>query len=87
MPEGGDVLVETLEDNDQVVISVMDNGSGINPEDLPHIFEPFFTHRADGQKGIGLGLTISQSIIEKLGGKIDVDIRPDKYHTRFRVTV
>lgn len=85
MSDGGNILVKTQVDHENVFISVLDDGSGISNEDLPHIFEPFFTHRADGQKGIGLGLTISQSIIEKLDGKITVKQYPAGYSTQFQV--
>ncbi|MCG8669728.1 MAG: ATP-binding protein [Pseudomonadales bacterium] len=51
--------------------AVEDNGCGISPENLSRIFEPFYTSKEVG-KGTGLGLAISYSIIEKLGGKLEV---------------
>ncbi len=52
-------------------IQVIDQGSGISPEDLPQLFEPFFTTKAQGQ-GTGLGLSISYGIVQEHGGWIDV---------------
>jgi two-component system NtrC family sensor kinase len=53
-----------------VVVSVQDNGKGIPPEDLPKIFNPFFTRKADGT---GLGLPITQRILHQHSGVIDVE--------------
>jgi signal transduction histidine kinase len=43
---------------------------GISPEDMPHVFEAFFSHRANGKRGMGLGLSICYSIVEKYDGDI-----------------
>ena len=56
--------------NGHVVISIRDRGVGIASEDMPHIFDPYFTTR---RAGTGLGLPISKNIIEGLGGKLAVD--------------
>jgi len=58
-----------------VIITVSDSGHGIAPADLPHVFDPFFTTRADGT---GLGLSIVQQIIEEHGGTIEVSSQPDQ---------
>ena len=55
----------------QIVLS--DNGTGIEPEKLPHLFEPFFTTREDG---MGIGLAISKTIVETHGGKITAENSP-----------
>jgi len=54
-----------------VTIAITDNGSGISEENLRNIFEPFFSTK--GEFGTGLGLSITRDIVEKLGGKIDVN--------------
>lgn len=53
-------------------ISVRDHGTGISGENLQRIFEPFFTTKSS-DKGTGLGLFVSSSIVEKLGGRIEVE--------------
>lgn len=60
-----------------VVVSIIDNGSGILPEIQSKIFDPFFTTKNPGQ-GSGLGLDISRKIVEKHQGKIDVKSQPGK---------
>ncbi len=65
----------------QVVIE--DNGPGIPAEIADRIFDPFFTTKEAGT-GTGLGLAISRSVIDSLGGEIDVQSRPGK-GTRFSV--
>ena len=56
-----------------VEIAVEDTGEGINPEDLPKIFDPFVTTK---KMGIGLGLAISKRIVEDYSGKIYVKSQP-----------
>ncbi len=62
-------------------LEVGDDGEGIEPAALPHIFEPFYTTRADQT---GLGLSAVQGIVRRLGGDIEVDSRP-RQGARFRV--
>ena len=55
-------------------ITVRDNGSGIHPEDLPHIFKRFYRSRfSQDTQGVGLGLPLAKAIIEAHGGTIEVD--------------
>ena len=58
-------------------IEVADNGTGIAPDVLPRLFDPFFTTKAGGE-GTGLGLSVCQSIVTSLHGRIDVDTTPGK---------
>jgi signal transduction histidine kinase/PAS domain-containing protein len=78
MPQGGRLSVSTRQDGEQVEIVFEDTGVGITAEDAPHVFDPFFSHRADGQNGTGLGLSICRSIIEGYGGKIEFDSQPGR---------
>jgi signal transduction histidine kinase len=66
---GGALTITTFRQDDHVVITVHDNGPGINRQDLPLIFEPFFTRKG---AGTGLGLSITQRIIEEHHGSITV---------------
>jgi len=64
------VTVRTIADKSVAQVTIRDNGPGFNEEDIQHLFEPFFTTKA---KGIGMGLTISRSLIEANGGQLWVD--------------
>ena len=75
MPEGGEIKIDTLCDQDKCVIRVEDTGLGISEEVKQNIFEPFFTTKAVGE-GTGLGLAISQDIIRRHGGEISVQSQP-----------
>jgi two-component system sensor histidine kinase HydH len=69
---GGGVLtarIEAAADGRRIDIRVSDTGSGIRPEDLSHIFEPYFTTKTSGT---GLGLAIAHNIIEAMQGEISV---------------
>jgi signal transduction histidine kinase len=70
---------------DRVAVEVSDTGAGIPPAVLPHIFEPFFTTKGPGV-GTGLGLSICRSIVEGLGGVIEVQSEPGR-GSRFRVVL
>lgn len=71
MPDGGRLSVSTRHVEGMVEIVFEDTGVGISPEDAQRIFDPFFSHRADGQNGTGLGLAICRAITEAYGGKIE----------------
>jgi len=76
MPGGGRLHVSTLV-NGHVEAIVRDSGSGIAPEHLKRIYDPFFTTKtipkADGKRGTGLGLSVSYGIIQEHAGKIHVE--------------
>jgi len=68
----GEVRVTTRCEGRTVMVCVCDNGPGISPEQQKKIFDPFFTTKPVGE-GTGLGLSISHGIIERHGGKIEVE--------------
>ena len=87
--EGGEVRVSTRFENQTVIVTVSDNGTGIAPEHLPHIFERFYradAARTSSQGRTGLGLAISKSIIEAHGGTIEVTSEAGK-GSAFTVTL
>jgi two-component system, NtrC family, sensor kinase len=70
--EHGEIILRTSNpDNQCITIAVVDNGTGISNEDMPHIFEPFFSTKRD-TSGIGLGLSIVHGIVENHKGQIEV---------------
>jgi len=73
MPNGGNLWLSTLANNrnGEVEIQVRDDGTGIAPDLLPQIFEPFLTTKESG--GVGLGLAIAHGIVERHGGRIEVE--------------
>ena len=74
-PEGGRIILSAEQRDDNILLKVMDTGSGIPAEDLPYIFNRFYrgdqARRQTGESG--LGLAIARSIIEAHGGTITVD--------------
>ena len=75
MPKGGQVQVKGQREGAEVVLQVSDQGIGIAPEDIGRIFLPFWTRRADGSAGRGLGLSIVQAIVTRWRGRITVESR------------
>ncbi|HSC77665.1 MAG TPA: ATP-binding protein, partial [Candidatus Acidoferrales bacterium] len=75
MPRGGRLWVESGQLGDELEVHIRDNGPGIPPDALPHIFEPFYTTKED-QHRTGLGLAVARSIIEQHGGAIEVESAP-----------
>ena len=73
MPDGGTLTVNIERDRsaEKIRIQVSDTGIGIAPDDISHIYEPFFTKKKDG-KGVGLGLSVVYGIVERHGGSIAV---------------
>ena len=68
------VRVQTRAHSDRATIVIQDSGVGISPDDMAHIFDPYFTTR---RAGTGLGLPISKNIIEGLGGTITAESGQD----------
>jgi signal transduction histidine kinase len=78
-PDGGDVMVETGFDDKRVWVRIQDQGVGIPPEAMPHIFDRFFhLDRVDGHlfRGVGLGLSIARQVIEQHQGTILAESKP-----------
>jgi len=69
---GGSVEIEGYTDCNNIVIEIRDTGTGITEENIPNIFEPFFSTRKE-LGGSGLGLALTKKIIERHHGKINVE--------------
>lgn len=74
-PDGGTVTVRTHADLDDAVVSVTDEGPGMDAEERERFFDRF-EHGAEGQTGSGLGLAIVQRLVDLQDGEIDVESRP-----------
>jgi two-component system NtrC family sensor kinase len=85
MPQGGNLWITASGLGKSVRLVIRDDGSGIPPEILPRIFEPFLTTKETG-RGVGLGLAICQSIVERHHGNIEVQSAVGQ-GTTFTVTV
>lgn len=81
----GEVTIRTHALPVGCAITIHDSGPGIPPDKLKRIFDPFFTTKKVGE-GTGLGLAICFSILQKLGGRIDVESHPDQ-GTTFTITL
>lgn len=78
-PPGSTVDVMLAEAADEVLVHVKDQGAGIPADVLPNIFDPFFTTKHGvSEPGMGLGLSVSRSLIEAMGGRIEVASQPDE---------
>ena len=79
----GKICIGTCQEDEQLVVEIVDNGSGIPPNIQNRIFEPFFTTKGVGA-GTGLGLVISNRIVgDRHGGEIEFESRPGE--TRFKI--
>lgn len=72
MPAGGTLRARLARDGGHALIEIADSGVGMAPETVARIFDPFFSQRADGVAGTGLGLTIVKNFVERMGGSIAV---------------
>jgi CheY-like chemotaxis protein len=87
MPAGGTITLRTSDADraDRVILTVEDDGVGMDPATRARAFEPFFTTKASA-KGTGLGLSTVYGIVTRAGGDIELDTAPGK-GTRFRLTL
>lgn len=81
---GGIVVLGAGVSGDGVVVEVRDTGPGIDPEDLPRLFERFF--HGGGGSGTGLGLAIVKELVEAMGGRVEVESPPGE-GTTFRISL
>lgn len=83
MSPGGTMKIRTFMDGDEIVLSVTDDGTGIEPEVLGKIGTPFFTTK---ENGTGLGVAVCYSIAARHNAKIDIETNPSgtTFFVRFR---
>ena len=75
MEQGGMLTIRTTNGSGRIRVEVADTGQGIAPENLPRIYDPFFTTKA-AKKGTGLGLSVTYGIVREHGGEIEVESQP-----------
>jgi len=85
MPDGGELIIRTARNGEEVEVSIADTGCGIPEEYVRHLFDPFFSTKAQ-EKGMGLGLSVSYGIIKSAEGRIEVESEVGKGST-FRVSL
>jgi signal transduction histidine kinase len=80
-PEKGSVKLRATPAENQVVFQVVDDGPGIPPDNISHLFDNFWQARTNDRRGVGLGLAIVKELVEAQGGKIWVESMVDKGST------
>lgn len=75
MPGGGHLTISTSSSGDKMVMAIRDTGSGMTPDQIKQIFEPFNTTKS---RGLGLGMPYAQKVIQQHGGQIVVESQPGK---------
>lgn len=89
-PKNSLIEVKVYENEKDIIFEVIDNGTGIPEEILPHIFDRFFTNGdkiSDSRRGVGLGLAICKSIVEAHGGTITADNRENGEGAIFKFNI
>ena len=85
-----DVVVDVATEVDEgtVALTVTDDGSGVDPDLLPHVFEPFVTTRSGPAGGlVGLGLPIVRSLVKAQGGRVAMDSGPEGSSVRILLPI
>jgi two-component system, NtrC family, sensor kinase len=85
MPDGGRLFLGCHQREERLVFTFRDNGVGIAAENLPHIFDPFYTTKGVGE-GTGLGLAVTYALVGRMRGEITVTSQPGR-GTTFTVTI
>ena len=88
-PAGGRVEIAARQVGERVNFDISDTGSGIDPDDLPHVFDRFYRSTNGAERkvaGLGLGLSISRELAQAMGGDISISSSPGK-GSRFTVTL
>jgi PAS domain S-box-containing protein len=75
-PSGGKIIVRTRSTGDEVIVSVIDSGTGISAEQLPKVFDRYWQSARTDREGAGLGLAIAKGIVEGHGGRIWIESTP-----------
>lgn len=82
--ENGIIKIKACDNPLYVLITIEDNGEGINPKDINHIFERFYKSSSNNKESIGIGLNMSKNIIDRQNGEISVKSEFGKY-TKFYI--
>jgi hypothetical protein len=86
IPDGGSITISTFShDRDSVTVEIADTGIGISAENVPKIYDPFYTTKGVG-RGTGLGLAVTYGIVQEHSGHITVESKPGQ-GTIFRITL
>ena len=85
MEQGGSLYITCNVEREDVVVTVGDTGCGIDPADLPHVFEPFYSTKAEGA-GVGLGLAVVYGVVRRHDGLAEVTSKVGE-GTTFTITL
>ncbi|MDD1945577.1 ATP-binding protein [Pseudomonas carnis] len=85
-PRQGNIGISAMSAGEEIVFSVRDSGEGIAPDDLPHVFDRYWTQTENNPTGSGLGLYITQGIVKAHGGRIEAESKQGQ-GSEFRFTV
>jgi signal transduction histidine kinase len=79
LENGGVITISTWQEEKRIAVAIKDTGTGIKPEKMDQIFQPFYTTKST--KGTGLGLSVSHGIVQNHQGEIRVESRPGEGST------